>query len=495
MAPATPAQSAATAATGGTIKGTVKAGSVPLPGVGITATNTLTGKKYATTTDVTGAFAMAIPRNGRYVVKAELAAFASDTKEVLINAAGQNGGKPEQMVEFGLQLASRVAQQQQQQAATAGTAAGSLAGALGRDTQSLNVTGDASDAADASAGSSNAGAQMPTLVGLGGGDTTATESVAVSGQMGQTNGLANFSEDDIRQRVQDAIANAQRQGGAVGDMANAVAGMLGGMMGGPGGFGGGPGGGGGGRGGRGGGGGGGGFRGFNPTQPHGTVFYQGGNGALNAAPFSVAQALGEQGAQVVKPSSMQNRFGVSFTGSPWIPGVFKANPKQFVFLNVTGMRNINPLVLNGTVPTLAERSGDFSQLLSTVSGVTSGQLYDPTTGLPILNNHLKNATTALSPQAQALLNFYPAQNVPGASLRNNYQTVTNAAQNSTSAALRFVRNFGQNSGFGLGGGRRQAANAPKTLRQNINFNGSYSHSASDLRNIFLPLGGATESNG
>ena len=177
-------------------------------------------------------------------------------------------------------------------------------------------------------GRGNAGAQMPTLVGLGGGDTTATESVAVSGAMGQTNGLANFSEDDIRQRVQDAIANAQRQGGAAGDMANAVAGMLGGMMGG-GGFGG-PGGGGGGRGGRGGGGGGGGFRGFNPTQPHGTVFYQGGNGALNATPFSLT------GAQVVKPSSMQNRFGVSFTGSPWIPGVFKANPKQFVFVNVTG---------------------------------------------------------------------------------------------------------------------------------------------------------------
>ncbi len=247
---AAPPQSALTAAAGGTIKGTVKAGSVPLPGVGITATNTLTGKKYATTTDVTGAFAMAIPRNGRYVVKAELAAFASDTKEVLINAAGQNGGKPEQVVEFGLQLASRVAQQQQQQqAATTGTAAGNLAGALGRGTQSLNVTGDGNDAADASAGGGNAGAQMPTLVGLGGGDATATDSVTVSGQMGQTNGLANFSEDDIRQRVQDAIANAQRQGGAVGDMANTVAGMLGGMMGGPGGFGGGPGGGGGGRGG------------------------------------------------------------------------------------------------------------------------------------------------------------------------------------------------------------------------------------------------------
>ena len=42
-----------------------------------------------------------------------------------------------------------------------------------------------------------------------------------------------------------------------------------------------------------------------------------------------------------------------------------------------------------------------------------------------------------------------------------------------------------------GGGRRN----PPTLRQNINFNGSYSHSARDLRNIFFPLGGTTESNG
>ena len=82
-------------AAGGVIRGSVKAGSVPLPGVAVTATNTLTGKRFATTTDVAGTFRMAIPRNGRYVVKAELAAFATVTEEVLLNAAGENGGKPE----------------------------------------------------------------------------------------------------------------------------------------------------------------------------------------------------------------------------------------------------------------------------------------------------------------------------------------------------------------------------------------------------------------
>ncbi len=79
---------------GGTIQGTVKASGVPLPGVAVTATNTLTGKKYATTTDINGAFQMAVPRNGRYVVKTDLTGFASVTQEVVVNASSQNGGLP-----------------------------------------------------------------------------------------------------------------------------------------------------------------------------------------------------------------------------------------------------------------------------------------------------------------------------------------------------------------------------------------------------------------
>ena len=468
-------------ASGGAITGSVKAGAVPLPGVSVTATNTLTGKKYATTTDVNGAFAMTIPRNGRYVVKAELAAFGTETKEVVINATGGNGGKAAQVAEFGLQLASRMQAEQARQAAAAANAG------IARGVQALSLSGGGQDvAADASAGAGNAGVQMPSLAGVGGSDASGADSVTVNGAMGQTNGLAGYSEDDIRQRIQDAIAQAQRQGGAVGDMASNVAGMLGGMMGG-GGFGG-PGGGGrGGRGGGGGGFGGGGFRGFNPTQPHGAIFYQGGNGALNAAPYSIAAALGEPGAKVVKPDSMQNRFGVSFAGSPFIPKLWKANPKQFIFFNVTGQRNITPYIFNGTVPTLAERSGNFSGLGQT--------LYDPNTGQPIPGNSLKNASVPISPQAQALLNYYPGPNVPNAGLLNNYQTVTNGGQNSTSAALRFVRNFGQNNDFGRFGSRRQQSNGPKVLTQNINFNGSYSHIAKDMRNIFLPLGGTTETNG
>ena len=49
-APATPAETIS----GGRLHGMVKSGNIPLPGVTVTAQNTLTGKKYSTTSDITG---------------------------------------------------------------------------------------------------------------------------------------------------------------------------------------------------------------------------------------------------------------------------------------------------------------------------------------------------------------------------------------------------------------------------------------------------------
>ena len=57
------------AANGGRLHGVVKSGNIPLPGVTVTAQNTLTGKKYSTTTDITGAWSMTLPQNGRYVIR------------------------------------------------------------------------------------------------------------------------------------------------------------------------------------------------------------------------------------------------------------------------------------------------------------------------------------------------------------------------------------------------------------------------------------------
>ncbi len=474
---------------GGTIRGTVKAGTVPLPGVAITATNTLTGRKYATTTDVTGTYAMSIPKTGRYVVRAELAAFAPVTAEVKITAEAAN-----QTAAFALELASRVAAAQ----AAGNETAARVASALGRGTQALNMAGAAEGSTDASLGGGNTEVTQPSLAGLSDAGGSGADSVAVSGQMGSTNALGGMSEDQIRQRIEEGLASARQAGGAAADQANAVAGILGAIMGGPGGFG--PG---GGRGGRGGGG----FRNFNPSTPHGSIFYQGGFPALQAQASSAAALYAlSTGTPFLtdQPTlgSQQNRFGVSYTGSPYIPGWFKPNPKQFVYFNVNGTRNITPEDFTGTVPTLAERSGDFQGLTQTVNGVpTAVTIYDPTTGQPFGGAGCTAApagpgcnvipAAAITSQAMALLQYYPLPNVNGVA-EQNYQTITTAGQNSLSGSARFVQNFGQTPAFGQG--RRQQS-GPATLRQNVNANFNFSHSASDQRNIIPILGGKTANDG
>jgi len=491
-APATaPAVSATPAASaeiqGGTIRGTVIAGpadsksqGVPLPGVAITATNSLTGKKYTTSTDIDGSYALAIPRNGRYVIRAELAAFAATTQEVLLNATTHAG-----TAAFHMELASRVAARDAAAGAEAST--GLNAQTLSRGLQSLGIaSGGDAQTSDATVGGGASGAALPSI--SGGSDLT--DSVSVSGQTGTTNGLANFSEDEIRNRIQDAMAQARANGGGNGDIATAVVGMLGGMMGGgPAGMGG-PGGGGpggGGRGGRGGGGfGGGAFRNMNPTAIHGNVFYQGGNGALDATPYSLTGTA-------VKPDYSSNRYGASFVGSPYIPGLTQPNPKQFVFLNLTGGRTITPFNAYATVPTVAQRTGDFSGLTQTVNGVaTPVTIYDPTTNAPFVCNAQTNVICPdrLSSAAQNLLTYYPLPNIATNTQNYNYQRIAAAGNNTAALSARFVRNIGAQPNFGggfggsAGGGRRQRQDAPKSLRQNFNASFNYQHGASDSLGTF-----------
>ena len=512
---------------GGTVSGVVTAATVaesngkrpagtPLPGVTITATNTLTGRKYTAATDISGSFRMTIPRNGRYVLRAEFAAFAPSTAEVLLSAT-QHEGK----AEFALELSSRVAARTQTTADSTAAIAGVSTQALGRGLQSLRASGTSdANTEDASAGGGTEGTALPSLASVGAADSSGSDSVAVSGQSGTINGLAGFNEDEMRDRIQGAIAEAQRNGGGQAGIANAVVGLIGGMMtGGPGGFGGpgggGPGGGGPGGGGFGGGPGGGGggfgrgaFRNFNPNQIHGNIFYQGGNSALDATQFAVTGVA-------FKPDYSTNRFGLSFTGSPYIPGLIKPSTKQVVFLNLSGQRNINPFNTQGTVPTLAQRAGNFNGLTTPVNGATTAvTLYNPVTGLPYGDCSSPSSPTCnviptgqISPQAQALLAYIPLPNVAstgatGSENQYNYQRITTAGSNSTQLSLRYQRSLGASAGQGGfggrgggGGGRGNRQQQAKVLRQNVSANFSYSHNASDSRGLLPTLDGKTSSNG
>ena len=471
---------------GGTITGTAVAGKTPLPGVAITATNTLTGKRYATTTDINGRFQMAIPKTGRYVVRAELSAFAPMTAEVKLTAEANA-----QTAQFTLELASRAAAAQAAAGDATSGAIRQIASALSRGTQNLSLSGDSGLEA-ATAGGGEQGTSLPSL---GGGEAAGGDSISFNGTQGTTNGLAGLSEDQVRDRINDITSQIRAQGGNASDGLNGAASVLSGLMQG-GGFGPGGGGRGGGRGGGGRGGGGGGFRGFDPATPHGSIFYIGGFPSLQAQHSSATSllALSEGQARTSQPvqSSDQNRFGVSFTGSPYIPHLTKPNPKIFTFFNLTGQRNITPENFTGTVPTAAEHMGDLSALAQTTQNgvITTPVIYNPATGTPFQNNQVP-----ITPQAAALLALYPLPNVSGATTQN-YQTVTTAGSNSLQGSLRFVENFGKAANQGIGGFLRSATrNGPPSLRQNVNVNFSFSHNASDQRNIIPILGGKTATDG
>ena len=67
------------------IHGTVKDRTLPLQSVRVTASNALTGKQLTTTTDANGAYSLAVPRSGRYLIRAELFGYEPSTTEVVVS--------------------------------------------------------------------------------------------------------------------------------------------------------------------------------------------------------------------------------------------------------------------------------------------------------------------------------------------------------------------------------------------------------------------------
>lgn len=459
-APASDANAAGTA--GGVITGAVKAGQTPLPGVTVTAKNTLTGKQYVTATDTRGAFTLHIEEDGRYVVRADFAAFAGSTKEVLLH-----GGSAAQTGDFALVLASR--QQQIDQAET-NRAGGTGRGAGGprqyiggQGAQNLGLLAGSLGAV--AAGGEAGGAALPSAASS---SDFSTESVAVAGQSGTTNPLAGINMDQMRdnfENMQQQQTLSQIPGQRQGD-----GGGFGGPGGGPGG--GGPGGGFGGGGGRGGFN----FRRFNPSKPHGALFWTGGNSIFDAKDFAL------RGQKFPQPAYNSNRFGAIYAGAPYIPHLIEHDTKDFFFLSLIGNHSSAPFDQYGTVPDVQERMGDFSGLTQNGQAVT---IYDPLTGQPFPGNVIPE--NRISPQATALLNYVP---LPNLSVTNNqnYQRLTTATTNTTTVGARYMRSFGSATPVSSMIRQFTGAGAPG-LQQSINANFNYSHTGADELNLFPELGG------
>jgi len=145
------------------------------------------------------------------------------------------------------------------------------------------------------------------------------------------------------------------------------------------------------------------------------------------------------------PDQKFNQYGVTVGGPVFIPKVFDGRNKVFFFFAFEALPDSTPSTTTNTVPTDAERTGDFSALLplgcpsgylgSDSSHCANGkpntyQFYNPFTATlvgstvtrtPIPNNILTNAGP-LNPIALAYLKFYPEPNVanPNVDGTNNY---------------------------------------------------------------------------
>ncbi|MEO8132253.1 MAG: TonB-dependent receptor, partial [Bryobacteraceae bacterium] len=144
---------------------------------------------------------------------------------------------------------------------------------------------------------------------------------------------------------------------------------------------------------------------------HGTLYEFNQNSAFNATPFFTNKA----GAK--KPVSRFNQYGGSFSGPIRIPKIFDGRNKLFFMFAYEGVKDALPAPSTNTMPTAAERTGDFSALL----GVGSiYQIYDPLTGVvqggrvarqPFPNNIIP--ANRISPIAANYLKYYAQPNQPG----------------------------------------------------------------------------------
>ncbi len=393
-----------------TLSGKVKSAGQPIPGATITAT--LGDQKLTTVSDEDGSYKFENIGAGNWAISVQLFGFAALRREVPVT------GNATADYELALRPAPAAAPGFQQRA-------GARAGF-----QSMQNTADAEVTAaitrDAAADQEPRQQQEST-----------TESFLVNGSLSQglTAGDQTGAPDDM-QRGQmrggmrgDGNPDGQGVPGAPG--AGAGGGGFGGGGRGGGGFGGG--------GGRGGGGFGGPGRGEGRPRDRqgnaafignrsrtnqsmrGAVFFSFRNSALDASPYS----LNGQASQ--KASYSQDRFGFMIGGPLVIPKIVKS-PGTTLFINYTGTRANNPYRSVQTLPTAAERLGDFTMAPATI--------YDPATGAPFANNRIP--LSRIDPTARALLNFMPLPNQPGSI--QNYVFIDSYQQDTDSLNVRLGQN-------------------------------------------------------
>ena len=169
------------------------------------------------------------------------------------------------------------------------------------------------------------------------------------------------------------------------------------------------------------------------------------------------------------PPDRKNDYGINLGGPVQIPKIYDGKNKTFFFFNWEQYKQTQGGTIVSTVPTLPQRTGDFSQILTTAqigtnpcdgSPVFRGQIFDPATqrvgptGVPCRTAFPGNIVPAnrISQVAKNVLNYLPPPNSPGAT--QNYTNVDANPLTNTVWTLRVDHSFSDRSRmFGMYSGR------------------------------------------
>ena len=146
-----------------------------------------------------------------------------------------------------------------------------------------------------------------------------------------------------------------------------------------------------------------------------------------------------------------------------IPHVYNGTEKTFFYVNYELGWSRNPVDQFATVPTDAERSGNFAD--------RNAQLYDPATHA-LWGNAIPSSVT-LNPAAISLLNYIPHANLPG--LVNNYHLQIQTPVASDRINVNFIHTISSKLHFqvtyNLANGHSHTFNSFPDLQSNLNSRG------------------------
>lgn len=190
---------------------------------------------------------------------------------------------------------------------------------------------------------------------------------------------------------------------------------------------------------------------------HGTGYFN--NSTLRAVPwftnrflYDPKNNLSQQDRDRAVPSWLHRRWGTTTSGPVAIPKVYDGRNKTFFTFGFEDLEIERNLSFTGTVPTEAQRRGDFSALLALGSRY---QIYDPFTIVPAANGRFSRQPLAgnivpasrINPVGAKIVSYYPLPNQPGQNVeeRNNFFNTQNILRENYTYTGRIDHNFSGNN--------------------------------------------------